>query len=355
MKTVLCTLFGFNYLDKGLVLYESLEKVAGDYVLYALAMDDECYRFLQGCRFEKMIPVSLSDFENEALREAKSNRSFGEYCWTCSAALIEYVLDRYAEPCCAYIDADMAFYSDPSVLFDELERRGGSVLLTGHRFCRFEKEREQTAGQFCVEFNLFKNDEAARGVLDIWVAQCLQSCSSDMNGGSFGDQQYLNGWTEQYGFVLETEHLGAGVAPWNIPQYRLVSHDLETGGYRLRVRGRGTDLVFFHFAGLKYVSRKLADISVYYYWHIDDRFVKPLYSDYLQALERSKQRIQEITGREILLISHPAFATKRQTLGSRVSSLIRRLCSVQGLKHFFFLEIPQRLHRRKNLFPVQTA
>ena len=352
MKKVLCTLFGFSYLDKGLVLYESLERVAGDFVLYALAMDDECHAYLQACGYDSMVPIRLSDFENDALREAKGNRSFGEYCWTCSAALIAYVLDRYGEPCCAYIDADMAFYADPGVLFDELERRGGSVLLTGHRFCRFEKEREASAGRFCVEFNLFRNDEAARGVLRHWVEQCLESCSADMDGGSFGDQRYLDDWVDTYGFVLETAHPGAGVAPWNLPQYRLVSHDPVSGGYRLRVGGRETELVFFHFAGLKYVNRNLADISVYYYWGIDGRFVVPLYSDYLQALERYKRQVQEKTGKEILLTSHPAFTKDRPSAGGRVRSLFRRLCAPNGLKHFFWVEVPQKLQRRRNLFRI---
>lgn len=355
MKKVFCTLFGFNYLDKGMVLYESLEKTAGDFVLYALAMDEECHAFLQGCSYEKMVPVRLADFENDALREARGNRSFGEYCWTCSASLIEYVLDRYEEPCCAYIDADMAFYSDPGVLFDELERRGGSVLLTGHRFNRFERYREQEAGRFCVEFNLFRNNAEAREVLALWVRQCLQSCSAEGAGGGFGDQQYLNGWTEKYGFVIETEHPGAGVAPWNFPQYRLVSHDPETGRYRLRVRGQETDLVFFHFAGLKYLRRDLADISLYYYWHVDDRFARPLYSDYLQALERQKRLIREKTGREVLLTSHPAFAVRKQSLAERAKSLLQRLCAPHGLTHFLRVEIPQKLQRKKNLFPVRTA
>lgn len=355
MKKVLCTLFGFSYLDKGLVLYESLERVAGDFVLYVLAMDDDCYSFLHDCRSEKMVVIRLSEFENDALRFAKSNRSFGEYCWTCSASLIQFVLDYYNEPCCAYIDADMAFYSDPAVLFDELEQRGGSVMLTGHRFNRFEHYREFEEGRYCVEFNLFLNNSPAKEVLAQWVDQCLQSCSADNKKAGFGDQQYLNGWAETYDFVVETMQLGAGVAPWNISQYKLVSHDEKKDSYLLRVRGKEVDLVFFHFAGIKYRSRELADISLYSYWHIDDCFVAPLYSDYLQKLERYKQVVQENTGREILLYSHPAFSYKQHSLGERIISLIRRICSRNGIKHFLFVEIPQKLQKSKNMFHVTSA
>ena len=210
MDTVLCTLFGFTYLDKGLALYESLKKVSSGFRLYVLAMDDECYSFLQERGNASLIPICLSDFEDGRLLEAKTNRSFGEYCWTCSSPLIKYVLDRYNEPWCSYIDADMYFYFNPEVLFRELEDKNASVLLTGHRFSNFEKDREEKVGRFCVEFNLFRNNVKARGLLDKWIGQSLEKCSSEINNSSFGDQMYLNGWVDKYDFVIETQNLGAG-------------------------------------------------------------------------------------------------------------------------------------------------
>lgn len=348
MRTSLCTLFNFYYLDKGLALYESLERVCEDFVLYVLAMDDDCYAYLKDCGCSRLVPVRLSDFEDDALLEAKKNRSFGEYCWTCSAPLIRYVLDHFGEPCCAYIDADMLFYSDPAVLFAEMEDRGASVLLTGHRFNRHERYREEIEGRFCVEFNLFRNDAKARALLDGWIGQCLAGCSSDKDSGSFGDQKYLNRWVEENDCVVETRHAGAGVAPWNIAQYNLVAHDADKGTWRLSVRGVETDLLFFHFANLTYVSRQLADMGVYRYWGIDDRLVVPLYTEYLKLLEKYKQQVHEKTGREILLTSHPAFEAKERSRVARMKALARRLAASHGLSHFFRVEIPQKLLRKKN-------
>ena len=348
MKTTLCTLFNFYYLDKGLALYESLERVAGDFVLYVLTMDDDCYAYLKDCGFARLVPVRLSDFEDEALLEAKKNRSFGEYCWTCSASLIRYVLTHYGEESCAYIDADMLFYADPAILFAEMDERGASVLLTGHRFNRHERYREEIEGRFCVEFNLFRNESKARALLDSWIGQCLAGCSSDKDSGSFGDQKYLNRWVEENDCVVETRHLGAGVAPWNIAQYKLVAHDAGKGTWRLSVRGRETDLLFFHFASLKHISRQVADIDLYRYWGIDDRFVVPLYTEYLQLLEKYKQQVLEKTGREILLKSHPAFETGERSRSERMKALARRLAAPHGLSHFFRVELPQKLLRKKN-------
>lgn len=349
MRTILCTLFGFNYLDKGLVLYESLERVSEDFVLYVLAMDDDCYDYLQSCGYSHMVPIRLSDFENESLLKAKKTRSFGEYCWTCSSSLIKYVLDYFGESACAYVDADMAFYDNPVSLFRELEERGGSVLLTGHRFNRCEKHRASVVGRFCVEFNLFLNRQDAREALDIWINQCLEKCSSKSDNGSFGDQKYLDDWLEKYPFVRETLHLGAGVAPWNVSQYRLVSHRGTPGNYRLRTKRGQVNLIFYHFEGITYLDRHKVDVGLYNYWGIDDRFVRPLYIDYLQTLERHKEQILHDTGNEIFLKSHPAFAVQEFSIRERIQSVARKILSAQGRRLLVGKELPSRLYSSKNI------
>ena len=132
MTTVLCTLYNSLYLDKGLVLYDSLCECAKDFKLYVLCMDDKCYEVLTDLKQEHHIPVRLADFEDgdSALLEAKSNRPMGEYCWTCSSSFIRYVLNHYSEDSCTYIDADMAFYNDPQILIDEMMEFETKYLYT---------------------------------------------------------------------------------------------------------------------------------------------------------------------------------------------------------------------------------
>ena len=118
----LCTLFNVNYLDKGLALYESLENVSNNFVLYVLAMDDKCYEILSDLKLPHIIPIKLIDFENEDLLKVKPTRSIGEYCWTCSSNLIRYVIDTYKPEYCTYIDADLFFYSDPYQIIEEMTK-----------------------------------------------------------------------------------------------------------------------------------------------------------------------------------------------------------------------------------------
>ena len=100
MKTILCTLFNHYYLDKGLVLYDSLKDVSKDFKLYILCMDDRCYDIFIAINYPEIIPIKLSEFEDKEMIEAKGNRTFGEYCWTCSSSFILYVLETFKEPIC---------------------------------------------------------------------------------------------------------------------------------------------------------------------------------------------------------------------------------------------------------------
>ena len=52
--------------------------------------------------------------------------------------------------------------------------------------------------------------------------------------------------------------------------------------------------------------------------------------------------------REVLLKSHPAFEREKQTLAGRVKALAGRLFAPHGFSHFFRVEVPQKLLRKKN-------
>ena len=90
-----CTLFDSNYLDKGLVLYDSMKSVMESFKLYILAMDDRCEEILNDLALEHAVVISLNEFEDEEMLEIKAKRSRAEYCWTCTASLIDYVFENY--------------------------------------------------------------------------------------------------------------------------------------------------------------------------------------------------------------------------------------------------------------------
>lgn len=339
-----CTLFDINYLDKGLTMYDSLKEVASDFILYVLAMDDKCYDILKDLNYPSLVPIKLEDFEDEELKKVKSSRIPGEYCWTCTPSLVLYVLNKYQPDNCAYIDADLYFYSDPKVILDEMKKHNASVQITGHRFYDDVMERRAfIAGKYCVEYNTFLNNREAKSLLQIWRNQCLDYCSADGDGIHFADQKYMDNWVDDYSFVIETSNLGAGVAPWNIAKYSLI----PTKSTNLYCEGRQCNLLFYHFQNITYLTRHTVNISCFGRKGIQKELVERLYIPYLNHLEQRKQFIQDKYGIEILIVTHPGF---------RKSSVFKRFFSKVKFELSWLLdyklhskEISPRLRKKLNI------
>ncbi len=322
-----CTLFDENYIDKGIVLYKSLEKVTKDFVLHILCMSDRCYEILVDLNLPHLHPVSLSEFENEELLKVKPIRSVAEYCWTCSSSLTKYIMETYNPPYCSYIDADMRFYANPTVIIEEMERRGASVSIVGHRFNKKKAaKRVPIVGKYCVECNTFKNDTNGRSLLNKWVDQCLEHCSIDGDGIHWADQKYMDNWVDDYPFVIETDNLGAGVAPWNIAQYRLV--DSKDGRIRIKCNKQEYTLLFYHFAGIAYVSDGVARINVYNQWGVQDKLVSLLYDQYLAEIEEIKGTLRNQYNIFNILKSHPGLTViAKNPFHKQIKNFLKSLIS----------------------------
>ena len=287
---VFCTLFNRGYLDKGLVLVDSLKRAAPDFKLYIFAMDPEAFRILEETTDENVICVDVSSLENEELREIKRNRSFAEYCWTWTPLTIQYVLDYFHEPVCTYIDADMYFFSDPSDLLLEMTEDRKEVLIVRHGFP--ERKRislEKKYGTFCVEFNTFLNTEAAREVLSSWVSDCMRSCSDNKGSETHGDQMYLEKWPSRYACVHILQNPGGGVAPWNAERY---SFDCRDQRYYLtdNESHERFPLCFYHFQNIRYLPFGLVNINL----KKRNRFLKTrIYGKYLNEIHRKREYLEE--------------------------------------------------------------
>ena len=212
---VFCTLFDSYYLDKGLTLYRSLEKVSDRFKLYIFCLDDPSYEILKDLRLERAVPVHHSEIEDETLLKLKEERSKAEYCWTCTPVTIEYVLKHFKESSCTYIDADLYFFADPQILFDEMEQPGNDITITAHRFKNNWNGRRlcKRSGKYCVEFNYFNQSENSREALNWWKERCLEWCYHLYEPERMGDQKYLEKFPKLFKGVHELQHLGGGCRP----------------------------------------------------------------------------------------------------------------------------------------------
>jgi len=295
-----CTLFDSYYLDKGIALYQSLEKVSRDFHLYIFCFDDRSRDILKEMKMEHATVLHHSDIEKETekLLELKKERSKAEYCWTCTPVIIAYVLEHFPVENCTYIDADLYFFSDPQVLFDEIKDSGANIVITQHRFSDSLKDRRylKRSGKYCVEFNYFDQTENAKKALNWWKEKCFEWCYHLYEPERMGDQKYLEKFPVLFEKVHELQHLGGGTAPWNLAQYELVSGGERMDGngsrkvlLREKKSGKEFPLVFYHFQNIRYLSDKKVNVN-------SCTHSKPLkravYLPYLRQIEQVRRKLE---------------------------------------------------------------
>lgn len=287
-----CTLFDSYYLDKGLTLYRSLEECTEDFKLYIFCFDDRSFHVLQEFKLNYAVLTHHSSIEDERLLNLKKERSKAEYCWTCTPVIIEYVLKHYQEPSCIYIDADLYFFRSPQVLFDEIAESRANIVITEHRFKNDWKGRRlcRRSGKYCVEFNYFDQSENAWKALDWWKERCLEWCFHLYEPERMGDQKYLEKFPGLFEGVHELQHLGGGVAPWNLRQYRLKK--AGDGAPVLVERKTGTEfpLIFYHFQNIRYINENTVNVSS----ETHSKNTKDaIYKPYLAKIEQSRRMLKE--------------------------------------------------------------
>lgn len=238
-----CTLFDRHYATRGLALYHSLERhCTRDFTFTILCIDAETRDFLTRMalpRARLLLPEDLDDPELLAVRDVRGRR---EFCWSCSAPLMHFMLKQAAPgEIVTYVDSDLAFFSDPQPVFDEMGTN--DIAIHEHRFSPRYQSYVRTAGIFNVGLIAVRASSEGISCVERWRAQCLEKCELDPDNGYCGDQKYLEEWPTRYKRLVVLQHPGVCVAPWNIENYRL-----GRKGETLTVDGK--PLIFYHFHGL---------------------------------------------------------------------------------------------------------
>jgi hypothetical protein len=222
----------------------------------------------------------LNEFEDLDLLSIKNSRSKGEYCWTSTPSIILYSIKRFNLTHCTYLDADLFFYNDPICLIDEMGEN--DVSLISHRYSD-KYDKSSTSGKYCVQFMTFKNTINGLTVLEWWRNACIEWCYGYYEDGKFGDQMYLDNWTELFFNIYEITNLGAGVAPWNMQQY-----DLDVNLDKINIVEFTTQtqssLIFFHFHDVL-VFQKFFILEFFFQgYDLSSKFKNVLYVPYVKKL-----------------------------------------------------------------------
>lgn len=268
-----CTLFDSLYLSRALAMYGSLLENCPDFHLYIFPFDSKSESILRELKLKNVSIISLSEFENKSLLSVKGSRSKGEYCWTSTPFTISYCIETFKLDHCTYVDADLYFFGNPNILVDEM--KDDSVLITEHRYSK-RYNQALKRGIYCVQFITFKKTKEGMTALKWWGEKCLEWCYSRLEDGKFGDQKYLDDWTTRFKGVHVLNHLGGGVAPWNVQQYTLSQH--EDGKIYIQEDTKSVELIFYHFHYVKFYKNDRVDLGNY---KLSNDTKKILYQPYI--------------------------------------------------------------------------
>lgn len=270
-----CTLFDINFLPQGMALHASLQRHAGDFVLWVLCMDDKVEDALKRLELPHVRLIPLRDIETPALLAIKPGRSRAEYCWTLTPFLPQAVIDRDLDATrVTYVDADCWFISDPRRILKEMDEAQADVLITPHAYLP-EHDQSRVSGVFCVQFVPFRRTAEGLKVLASWQEQCLAWCFSGSEEGRFGDQKYLDHWPEKFlGTVYILQNTQLTMAPWNAPRYK-------------EVRQFDQDGCMYHFHGLRVFKEGWICLCLGGMYRLPENILRDFYQSYLNDLQQS--------------------------------------------------------------------
>lgn len=240
-------------------MYESLSRTGISFHLYIFAFDNTSENILKELNLANVTVISLKEFENNQLLAVKPKRSIAEYCWTCTPSTIYYCITHFNLTHCTYLDADLYFFSDPRVLIQEMGNN--SVLITEHRYSK-RYDQSKTSGIYCVQFIMFRNDTNGMKALTWWRDRCIEWCYDRFEDGKFGDQKYLDDWCSRFEGIHVLNHLGGGVAPWNVQQLTI---QLTNKGFEVieNTTGKIYPLIFYHFHAVQFLKDNKVDLGAY--------------------------------------------------------------------------------------------
>lgn len=304
------TLHDAAFMPIGLNLYRSLLQHQSAAHLTVVCMDTESYGVYQKLRLPNLTAVSPDEWLDERLFAIRESRNRREFCWT--MASLSYNIAWHRHPTAqrmTYLDADLYFFASPVPLIAEMLEAGKQILITEHSFDP-KYDQTGTSGIYCVQFVTFSRSSESERVLRDWQDLCVENCSEQQDGRTFGDQMYLDTWPKDYPTVVHVSELSDRLlAPWNVDYY---------------TQGKLADPIFFHFHSLRIVA---ADrVLAWEKYRIGDSGRK-LYAVYLTQLGESIQLLRSVGYSAIPL-------PPGGSLRLRTSTAIRRFFNLQGQRTY---------------------
>lgn len=278
-----CTVSDINYLNKGLVLYESL-LTNKDVVLHYLCIDEESYNKLIKYSSNTLKVYNIDIFLNNdvTLKNLKES-NYKYFCWCLASYFSNKMLETDIESI-TYIDSDIYFHKNIKNFYDEIGEK--EVGIFRHR--QFPLNLKTPDGLYNVGVVYFKNTPLGKRVSDWWSSSVLNKKYPEYS--TCGDQKYL----EFFPIMCPEEcifidgNIGHG-APW---QWQLYQFTYEG---KIIWEGKEQELLFTHFSqfqdnGDTYIPSTMHHIYTPLHIYDTNKVLKKIYDDYHNELKKVKEK-----------------------------------------------------------------
>jgi len=261
------TLFDQSYMPQGLVLIESLKRHNPKVNVWVIAIDDETNDLLSRINYRNVEIVRARDIASRNLKDVSNQRSLSEYCWTVKPFAVSEVFRRNASlESLVYIDANMYLMRSFTEAWMEFQDTLVKAIIVRHAFAP-EYDQTEISGEYCSSL-IFFNREALHSILPDWEESCLNWCGDTPSMNRFGDQKYLESWSNKFQGEVRTylgeKHFGA---PWNVSKRNV------------------DELIAFKFQSLRILDDEKILLSESY--NLSQSAIRELYQPYcLSVLEK---------------------------------------------------------------------
>lgn len=281
-----CSIISNKYIQKGLLLYNSLNKHDKNFRFFFVCLNDEVKSLLKVMKLEKAIILSIDQIENDdsQLAAVKATRSEKEYAWTSKASIFLYLFKNYPEiDHILWLDGDIVFYSSPEPIFQEMSLC--SVLLTKERFKGQNIKLNNIYGIYNTGLMGFKRDKNAINFIKWYRKKCIEWCYNKIIPGKWSDQMYLNKIHEKFNWIRVSKNIGINVTAWNVQGCRIekLNDDIYIDGKKL---------IFYHYSGFVYVNDE--EFKLCNYIDLQADVVKFIYIPYVSNYKQMTNHVNNL-------------------------------------------------------------
>lgn len=240
------TLSDYKFLPLGLSLYESLLNTSKEkFELYYLCLDEETFLKISNIELDNIIPISMEDLykDNQDILNFKY-KYYKEFIWMLASYFTNWIMMNYNPKSISYIDADIYFYDDIQIMYEEIENK--SIGIIKHR--QYPDNYDPFEGKYNVGVVYFKNDIIGKECLNWWKDSVINRKYKKLS--KCYDQKYLDEFPVMYPSNTCIANEGfAYSAPWHHHLYNWDSWDKNN---KIYYQGKEQILLFNHFSRIEF-------------------------------------------------------------------------------------------------------